>query len=190
MSLGFKEYLSILYQRIPDYVYEGGLSLFVLGVVVFILLCGFKNGWRKIAALLLGEHIALLYCSTVVFREPLELRKYNAFSFEFYKDVIETVLAEPEMLLNILVFVPIGFLTCMAFKRAKWWQVLMMGCGLSVSIEILQFFFKRGTTEVGDVILNTLGCAIGLLCYLLARLIGWMFHEEIWSISSLNNRAK
>ena len=51
-----------------------------------------------------------------------------------------------------------------------------MGCGISVTIEALQFFFMRDFSEVDDVIHNTLGCLIGYILvkgsWLVALLIG------------------
>lgn len=42
-----------------------------------------------------------------------------------------------------------------------WWKALLVSCGISVTIESLQFFFMRGFSEVDDVMHNTLGCLIG-----------------------------
>lgn len=38
-----------------------------------------------------------------------------------------------------------------------------MGCGISVTIGALQFFFMRGFSEVDDVMHNTVGCLAGWL---------------------------
>jgi glycopeptide antibiotics resistance protein len=55
----------------------------------------------------------------------------------------------------------------------------MIGCGMSVSIELLQYILKRGTTEYGDVIHNTLGCLIGIgLYYLIHGLFTKMCKES------------
>ncbi len=67
------------------------------------------------------------------------------------------------------------------YKRAKsvlipvatevpWWKVIGVGCLISISIEVLQFIFIRGFSEVDDVIHNTLGCAIGYGLYKTAKL--------------------
>ena len=42
-----------------------------------------------------------------------------------------------------------------------WWKALLVSCGISVTIEALQFLFMRGFSEVDDVMHNTLGCLIG-----------------------------
>jgi glycopeptide antibiotics resistance protein len=46
---------------------------------------------------------------------------------------------------------------------------LLFGLGISVSIETLQFFLKRGFAEVDDVMHNIAGCVIGYGVYKLVR---------------------
>lgn len=165
--MGYREYLSILYERIPEYIHEGGASLFILGTVLILAFEGIKKGWRKIASLLLIEYVFLIYCSTVIFRETSDTSKYKPTNIETYKEIIEkgSLRIDPEIFLNVMMFVPVGLLAFLAFKSLKWWQAMLIGCGSSVSIELLQYCLKRGTTEIGDVLHNTLGCLIGVtLC--------------------------
>ena len=63
--------------------------------------------------------------------------------------------------MNVVAFIPLGILLNTAFSSIRWWQIISVGCAISVSIEILQFTFKRGYAETDDVIHNTLGCFIG-----------------------------
>lgn len=171
MKEEYKDYLSMLYDRIPAYVYEGGLSIFIIGSLLFIVIAGFKKGWRKVVNLLLIEYVFLIYCSTVIFRDTNDVVKYRPISIKDYKKILEGHIyyIDPEMAMNVLVFVPLGLLLCAAFKSMKWWQALSIGGGISVSIEILQFVLKRGTTEAGDVLHNTLGCLIGIGLYYLVH---------------------
>ena len=46
-------------------------------------------------------------------------------------------------------------------QSSAWLMVAIIGCGISVTIESLQFFFMRGFSEVDDVMHNTVGCLIG-----------------------------
>lgn len=66
---------------------------------------------------------------------------------------------------NILLFVPFGFLVPLLW-RIKKHKVILSGCLASVLIEICQLFLSR-STDVDDVILNTLGTALGLMLFLL-----------------------
>ncbi len=67
--------------------------------------------------------------------------------------------------MNIVVFVPIGFVLGLAFRKIKGWQALLVGIGISVGIELLQYFFRKGFADVNDVMHNTLGCLVGYLLY-------------------------
>ena len=139
----FRQYIINLYQDIPQEVYEGLLSVFCLGLVVFIAWKGLKTGLRYSATLLLVEYIFLLFCSTVFFRTTSELRKYDFHPFWSY-DRPDLLI---ENIMNTIVFIPV--------------VVAIIGCGISVTIESLQFFFMRGFSEVDDVMHNTVGCLIG-----------------------------
>lgn len=161
----FRQYIINLYQDIPQEVYEGLLSVFCLGVVVFIAWKGFKTGLRYSVALLLIEYIFLIFCSTVFFRTTSELRKYDIHPFWSY-DRPELLV---ENIMNVVVFVPVGLLLGIAFKQMTWWKAFLIGCSISVTIESLQFFFMRGFSELDDVMHNTLGCLIGYGIYAIAR---------------------
>ncbi len=63
---------------------------------------------------------------------------------------------------NILLFLPLGFLYRMITGRRG---ALLMGLGLSLSIEILQLFIPARTTSVVDVLANTLGAGLGAWLY-------------------------
>jgi len=165
MSDEFKQYVISLYQDIPQEVYEGLLSVFCLGLVIFIAWKGFKTGLRYSAVLLLVEYIFLLFCSTVIFRATGETRQYDFHPFWSYSRPDLLV----ENIMNVVVFIPVGLLLGIAFKKMTWWKALLIGCGISVTIETLQFFFLRGFSEVDDVMHNTVGCLIGFGVYAIGR---------------------
>ena len=118
--------------------------------------------------ILLVEYIFLLFCSTVYFRTTCELRKYDFHPFWSY-DRPDLLI---ENIMNTIVFIPVGMIlgsllrvkgssTSEATKSMTWLMVAIIGCGISVTIESLQFFFMRGFSEVDDVMHNTVGCLIG-----------------------------
>ena len=161
----FRQYIINLYQDIPQEVYEGLLSVFCIGLVVFVAWKGFKTGLRYSAILLLVEYVFLIFCSTVIFRATGEISKYDFHPFWSYKaiqDGRENLLAENIM--NVIVFIPVGMILGSLLKvKGSWLIALLIGCSISVTIESLQFFFMRGFSEVDDVMHNTLGCLIGWL---------------------------
>lgn len=66
---------------------------------------------------------------------------------------------------NIGWFVPFGFLLPLMMKKSSFLSVTLMGCGFSFLIEVLQLAFKKGYCELDDLILNTLGAALGYAAY-------------------------
>ncbi|WP_420488180.1 VanZ family protein [Gottfriedia acidiceleris] len=59
---------------------------------------------------------------------------------------------------NIILFVPFAFILT-SIKRSK--KVILIGLFLSVSIEVVQFMMSLRTSDIDDVILNTIGTYIG-----------------------------
>ena len=120
---------------------------------------------------MLLNYIFLLFCSTVFYRTTADYKKFDFTPFWSYKAIEEgadnLIL---ENVVNVMMFLPIGFLLGCAFLNMRWWKALLIGCGISVSIEALQYFYHRGFSEIDDVMHNTLGCVIGLGVYKLFEL--------------------
>ena len=66
---------------------------------------------------------------------------------------------------NILMFIPFGLLLPWFAKRKKARHIIVSGLIVSVLIEIFQYATALGVCDVDDVILNTLGVAIGYGIY-------------------------
>lgn len=158
-----RQYVVNLYQDVPQEVYEGLLSIFCIGLVVFIVWKGFKTGLRYSARLLLIEYSFLLFCSTVIFRTTGETKQYDFHPFWSYNrpDLL------PENIMNVVVFIPVGVLLGFMFQGSRfkmtWWKALLIGCSISITIEALQFWFMKGFSELDDVMHNTLGCILGYM---------------------------
>lgn len=62
---------------------------------------------------------------------------------------------------NMLIFTPIGLFVPMLWRKLNaWWKVFLVGFGMTCLIESIQFFIGR-STDIDDVILNTVGVMIG-----------------------------
>lgn len=182
----YKRYFDSLFQDVPIVVAEGLLAIFCLGVLLLLAYWGFKKGLyysfvtiiRSVFGLLLVEYVALLYCSTVIFRKSSAvLFGYNFQPFWSYiavqqgrKDLIV------EDVMNAVVFVPVGLLLGCAFRLIEWWKVFTIGVAISISIEVLQFLLHRGFAEFDDVFHNTLGCLIGYGMFVMIK--GLLRYEQ------------
>ena len=163
----FRQYVIDLYNEIPIEVYEGLGALLCLGIVVLFAIYGFRRCWNKVALLLFVEYVVLTYSSTVICRGYSEDASYNYTPFWSYMTLCQGGREDliTDNVMNIVVFLPIGFLLGMAFAKIKLWMVILVGLCISLSIETMQLLLHRGFSEVDDVIHNTLGCLIGFgLC--------------------------
>jgi len=68
---------------------------------------------------------------------------------------------------NFLLFIPLGFLIPLIWKRLSSWKGIQIAIALSVTIEILQYVSRAWgsyrAADINDVILNVLGASLGLL---------------------------
>lgn len=63
---------------------------------------------------------------------------------------------------NILIFVPLGIFLPILFKKYKTFSRVFVSAMLfSTAIELLQFFLQIGQFDIDDIILNTMGSALG-----------------------------
>jgi glycopeptide antibiotics resistance protein len=73
---------------------------------------------------------------------------------------------------NILIFVPIGFLvSVLTPNHHKGWLTLVIGLAISLTIEIVQLSFVIRVFDVDDLILNSFGAWLGFITFLLASKI-------------------
>jgi len=67
---------------------------------------------------------------------------------------------------NVVWFIPLGALLPVVLKRRRaFWFFLMMGTLCSLSIELLQYVFVTGVSDIDDIIFNTIGTAVGYQLY-------------------------
>lgn len=181
-----KYYIVNLFNDVPYYIYEGLISIFFASVVLILGIRGLKNGWRNICLVLLIEYIILLLCNTVIFRESVSVTKFNFHPFWTYEAIRNGIdyYITMQIIMNIVVFVPIGLLGSIAFKDIKCRYVVLVALCLSMLIEALQFFFKKGLSEIDDVMHNLVGCIIGIIVLKSIILIRHYSHHILISLSA------
>lgn len=86
----------------------------------------------------------------------------HIFQHDSLRDVLINVLG------NTAMYIPYGFLVPIAFRQLDaWWKVVATGALMSLCVEITQLLFFERASDVDDLILNTLGCAMGYAVYAL-----------------------
>lgn len=161
MSDIFKHYFTHLLDGYPSVV-----MALVLVYTISALIWGMVKGWRQAWKLLaLGYGTLLLYVT--VFSRPsnseIAYRLWPFYSYVQIKNGDGYLL--PQVIMNVVVYVPMGFLIKAAFKEWRWWKAIGCSILLSVAVEMLQLVLMKGTAEVDDIIHNTLGCGIGIAVY-------------------------
>jgi glycosyltransferase involved in cell wall biosynthesis len=68
---------------------------------------------------------------------------------------------------NIVVFIPFGILLPLVFR--KFWKSIGVFIGCLFILESLQLIFKRGSFDIDDFILNTIGFLLGYLFFKLLK---------------------
>ena len=142
-------YVVSLYRDIPAEVCEGLLAVFCMGTVLIFAIYEFRNGWRKVAGLLLIEYLFLIFCATVFFRVYSASIGHNFTPFWSYLAILDgRKELIPENIMNVVVFIPIGILLGVTTSRWKmfdgrWkkgWQVaLIIGTGRSCHMRWMEF---------------------------------------------------
>ena len=78
---------------------------------------------------------------------------------------------------NFLLFLPLGILIPMVWKRLRFWQGLLIAIALSAGIELVQYLSRAWgsyrSLDINDVILNALGATLGLVIVFLLRSLKW-----------------
>ena len=114
-----------------------------------------------------GVTVFLILCITLRYRSEqtysISMVPFSLLYHSFSDSVVFMSLA-----LNIVMFIPFGLFGCSLFRcTSKRSAIIFILCGVafSVLIEAAQFLLSIGNTEIDDVICNSLGLAIGFLCY-------------------------
>ncbi len=113
----------------------------------------------------------ILFKLSISIKEILEIdkiRNINIIPF-YYSNEVGFDFHFKEVVENILIFIPFGIYLKMLNKEDK--KIIIYGFTLSVLLELSQFVFKLGATDITDLITNTLGTIIGVLGYCLLEKI-------------------
>ena len=167
-----------IFDTLLDYGIIGALPFALCGCAVYMLIRAlYLRKTRKPRAGAVAETARVLLVWFPLFPGlvfgKISLREFTADTFFFGEYTSNnrflyilrgqfSALRDFELLANIVLFVPYGILLCTAFRRLKWWAVMLISLGTTVCVEIFQPFFGR-SCDVDDIIANTLGALIGCI---------------------------
>lgn len=130
-----------------------GTMLFVLYILLLIYFLFFSEEYGRVAA----EESIYRY-NLIPF---VEIRR-----FWIYREQLGVFAVITNLLGNVIGFIPYGFiLPVIARKCRSGFFIILSGFGLSLLVETIQLITKVGCFDVDDLILNTLGAALGYLAF-------------------------
>ena len=156
------EYIEVLLHTNPMPLYVVLICAALICTIFSVSIKGFKDGIKTSSVILSIIYAIFVICTTVAFRNNGSERAILFIPLQSYIKIFEGKDALlQENIMNVVAFMPIGVFLVIGARKLKWWQAALTGCSLSLVIEFMQFYFKRGQCEVDDVLHNTLGCVIG-----------------------------
>lgn len=141
-------------------------ALFLVYLLIVIKLIIFKYPMEQLRA------IAATWRKDVIL-EGLDTANFTPFkTIRMYIDYAYMLNSFENLVGNILVFVPFGFLLPYVWKKAGNFSVMLLNAFIFVlGIEVFQLFSAFGAFDVDDIILNCMGAVWGYLFYLIVEAI-------------------
>lgn len=106
------------------------------------------------------------------YRSVSKIIKYNLIPFKTITNYIIGYSRYPfnvwffNLFGNVMAFIPLGFFVPIVFYKVKEIKhIIIIAIIVSSIIEVLQFITKLGSLDIDDIILNTLGAALGYVLY-------------------------
>mgnify|MGYP002853855641 CR=1 FL=1 len=175
-----KDYAEALIRMLPSEIYESAVSVFGIGVVLLVFLLGWKRSFKWCSGLLAIEYCLLILSNAVFYRETADIRKMDLRLFWTYNEIAQGDNAlKYEIILNVVLFIPLGLLFGIIFRSSGWRKVFVLGCIVSCVVELMQLVMMRGLCEIDDVIHNTLGTTIGFVFYLIWEFLYRQYDKAI-----------
>lgn len=154
------------------------LLVAVIAVILFVIVFGIGYSiYRKIGKgkkrinmkILLWGSIFVCYILVVLFGTLLSRDSYHDAAmllspFFAYQEawMSASSAAWGLIIVNIVLFVPFGFLLPLGIKKFQtFWKTYLVGFLFSLFIELIQLFFHLGIFETADLLNNTIGVLIG-----------------------------
>ena len=134
---------------------EAVLLLMYINIAVIIRFVFFPR------ALVNGHVQPLIFDPATAFPFRVNLVPFvHLFDYDNVRDMIWNIAG------NMAMFIPTGIVLPVVYKElVGFWKTVAAGALLSLSIEILQLPFPSRASDVDDLILNTLGVAVGYGIY-------------------------
>ncbi|MBR2716068.1 MAG: VanZ family protein [Ruminococcus sp.] len=128
---------------------------------------------KALAIQLLVMYVTVVLFLTVLCRRTLEYHRFGVDVVSYYSSLFcgTGEVDVTELVLNIGLFIPVGFLSCYVFSKYKIICAVLFSAFLSSMIELSQYVLRNGYVSFTDVIHNTVGSLLGAVLMALLILI-------------------
>lgn len=150
---------------------------------------GFKGFFRISSTIFLIIYLGILTYS-LFFGSPsrVEMRQVNLIPFTTILPYINGTsntnqeVSVVNLIANIFLFIPLGFYLSIIFRRLRLLIRIIIILTIPLFIEIAQYIFEAGVSDVDDVILNFFGGVIGMMLLYIV--------EKVYSMVRKNDDEK
>ncbi len=130
---------------------------------------------------LLAGYMYIVLASLVLTRRPGPVSTYQIhFLWSYIRILQGSRICLWQNVLNIILFVPIGFLTRAIWPDLKLKCIVVFGLFYSILLEILQLILHKGLFEFDDMLNNTIGMFVGAVMFdmIAAYLLRWSYKRK------------
>ncbi|MDD3341304.1 MAG: VanZ family protein [Bacilli bacterium] len=106
----------------------------------------------------------ILFKLSIPFTDMGNLRSINLIPFK-ESLIVNGNLQIDEILMNIVIFMPLGIYMSMLFKNHTFKKKLLFVFLISFVLEVSQFILGVGASDITDIITNVLGGILGIILY-------------------------
>lgn len=146
-------------KRVKKKIKAAGAVLFVIYILALIYFLFFAERFGQLAFAEREYHYNL-----VLFQEIKR--------FWIYRKQLGTLAVMANLLGNVVGFIPFGLILPIISREARgFFFITFSGFTLSLCVETVQLVTKLGCFDVDDLVMNTLGAAIGYLLFAVSHLL-------------------
>lgn len=99
--------------------------------------------------------------------------------FWIYREQLGYPAVIANLLGNVIGFVPFGLILPVVSRNARgFFFITFSGFALSLMVETIQLITKRGTFDVDDLVMNTLGTAMGYVIFAVSYLLYYKWRKR------------
>lgn len=130
--------------------------------------------------IIIGATFLSRFQDSYIYDGEINLNLFNSYREAYHNinvDIVKNKLFR-NLILNIMLFIPIGFLIPFySDKLKKMYRVVLIGFFATLAIELTQHFNNYGVFEIDDIFNNTLGTLLGYCCFMIFHRIK---NKESW----------